>query len=396
MKKSFGNGFILGIIVTCGIVSVCKFATDFVMSTTWGKTIKYQLIDTRENKLDLLKQYIDEYYIEDTNQEELNDGAYAGYIAALGDPYSTYYTKKENEDLMMKSEGEYCGIGVIVAQDPETKAISVVDVYDNTPAKKAGMKSEDILYKVADEFVDGKELDTVISKIKGEVGTTVKIIVYRQSEDKYIDMEVERAVITIPTIEYKMLDKDKKIGYIRILQFDGNTDEAFSSALEKLKNQGMKSVIFDVRNNPGGRYDTVCNMLDELLPEGTIVYTVDKHGNKQEEKSDARCLDMPMVVLINGNSASASEIFSGAIQDYKAGTIVGTQSFGKGIVQGVFELGDGTAIKLTTSKYYTPNGINIHGKGITPDVIVGEDGEELSNNTQSLDSQLDKALDLLK
>lgn len=394
-KKTFGNGFILGLVAAIGLAVAGKAVATFCETTPFGRTVEYKLHKDVENKINLLQDYVDQYYLDEVDEEALKEGAYAGYIEAINDPYSTYYTKQEYEDLLESSSGEYCGIGVAVTQDTETKLITVVMVYDDTPAQKAGMKNEDILYKVEGEEIAGEEVDNVVTKIKGQEGTTVKITVYRPSTKEYIDMEVERATIVMPTIEYKMLDEENKIGYIQISQFDANTDEIFSDAMNDLMEQGMKSVVFDVRNNPGGIYDTVCNMLDELLPEGTLVYTLDKNGNKEEEKSDENCIDIPMVVLINGNSASASEIFAGAIQDFEAGTIVGTQSFGKGVVQSVFSLEDGTALKLTISKYYTPNGVNIHGKGITPDVEVEaaevEDGED-----EVSDPQMEKALEILR
>ena len=213
---------------------------------------------------------------------------------------------------------------------------------------------------------------------------------YRTSEKEYIDLEITRDKVDVPTVEHKMLDKSKGIGYIQITQFEEVTYDQFKEALDDLKKQGMKSVIFDLRNNPGGLYDTVCEMLDDLLPEGTLVYTKDKDGNKQEKKSDANFLDMPMVVLQNENSASASEIFAGAIQDFRAGKIVGTQSFGKGIVQSIIPLSDGSAVKLTVEKYYTPKGVNIHGKGITPDVKV-----EISKGGKK-DNQLQKAIEVIE
>ena len=221
--------------------------------------------------------------------------------------------------------------------------------------------------------------------MKGEKGTTVDITVYRESEKKYIDFTITRDQVNEPTVEYKMLDKKKKIGYIQISQFEEVTYDQFTKALDDLKKQGMKAVIFDVRSNPGGLYEIVCKMLDEILPEGNLVSTKDKYGNEEKQTSDSKCLGMPMVVLQNKDSASASEIFAGAIQDFNAGKIVGTQSFGKGIVQTILPLSDGSAVKLTVQDYYTPSGKNIHGKGITPDVEA-----ELEENATS-DTQLEKA-----
>ncbi len=353
-----------------------------------------KVTEATDAKLELLQKYIETFYLE-TNEEkadkeDLENGIYKGYVNALNDPYSQYYTKEEYDDLMESTSGEYKGIGVVVSQNDETGVITMISVYDNTPAKEAGLQDGDILYKVEGEEVTGIDIDKVVGQIRGEEGTTVHIEVYRESTKEYKEFDVERRTIEVPTVYSEMLDDEKKIGYVRVAQFDSNTDEIFSKKMKELRDQGMKSVVFDLRNNPGGNYDTVCNMLDELLPEGTVVYTLDKSGKKEIETSDAACIDIPMVVLMNENSASASEIFAGAIQDYKAGKIVGTQSFGKGIVQSIFSLPDGSAIKLTVSKYYTPNGTNIHKKGITPDVKVED------NKDTEQDEQLDEALKQLE
>lgn len=384
MKKECIKGYIAGVL-TVVILGGAVLAGKTYIKTEYKESIGAAV----EDKLDYLKEYIDAYYLDDTDVEKMEDGIYKGLVNSLGDPYSAYFTKDEYNDIIESQSGEYCGIGVAVTKEADSGLIRVVTVYDGTPAKEAGIKENDILYKVKGKEVTGSELDKVVAEIKGSEGTTVDITVYRSSNSKYIDMKVERRTIEVPTISYKMLDNDKKIGYIQITQFDENTDEQFSDAMADLKKKGMKSVIFDVRNNPGGLYDTVCNMLDELLPEGTLVYTLDKYGKKEEKTSDAKCLDIPMAVLINGDSASASEIFAGAIQDFGAGKIIGTQSFGKGIVQSLFSLNDGSAIKLTISKYYTPKGVNIHGKGITPDIKVEAGSDEKK------DPQLDRAVEEL-
>lgn len=214
--------------------------------------------------------------------------------------------------------------------------------------------------------------------------------VYRASQKKDIDLKIVRGEINVPTVSYKILDKKHKVGYVQITQFEEVTYEQFARAIADLKKQGMKAVVFDIRDNPGGLYDTVCKVLDDLLPEGTIVYTKDKYGTEEKKTSNAKCLNIPMVVLQNGNSASASEIFAGAIQDFGVGKIVGEQSFGKGIVQSIFSFDDGSAVKLTIEKYYTPNGKNIHGKGITPDVKIKPDSKS------DKDVQLEKAKEIAK
>lgn len=386
-KTKFLPGFLTGAFVML-IVAICVgFGINAIKTETGSKiTISSEV----SGKLDFLKDVIDLKYLEKTDEKTLEENIYKGLLQGLNDPYSVYYTKDEYDALKEETSGSYCGIGALVSQNADTGVITAINVFKGSPAEKAGMKNGDIIFKVEDKEVTGEDLNNVVAKMKGEKDTKVKINVYRTSEKEYIDLEVTRDKVDVPTVEHKMLDKSKGIGYIQITQFEEVTYDQFKEALDDLKKQGMKSVIFDLRNNPGGLYDTVCEMLDDLLPEGTLVYTKDKDGNKQEKKSDANFLDMPMVVLQNENSASASEIFAGAIQDFGAGKIVGTQSFGKGIVQSIIPLSDGSAVKLTVEKYYTPKGVNIHGKGITPDVKV-----EISKDGKK-DNQLQKAIEVIE
>lgn len=386
-KTKFLPGFLTGAFVML-IVAICVgFGINAIKTETGSKTT---ISSEVSGKLDFLKDVIDLKYLEKTDEKTLEENIYKGLLQGLNDPYSVYYTKDEYDALKEETSGSYCGIGALVSQNADTGVITAINVFKGSPAEKAGMKNGDIIFKVEDKEVTGEDLNNVVAKMKGEKDTKVKINVYRTSEKEYIDLEVTRDKVDVPTVEHKMLDKSKGIGYIQITQFEEVTYDQFKEALDDLKKQGMKSVIFDLRNNPGGLYDTVCEMLDDLLPEGTLVYTKDKDGNKQEKKSDANFLDMPMVVLQNENSASASEIFAGAIQDFGAGKIVGTQSFGKGIVQSIIPLSDGSAVKLTVEKYYTPKGVNIHGKGITPDVKV-----EISKDGKK-DNQLQKAIEVIE
>lgn len=386
-KTKFLPGFLTGAFVML-IVAICVgIGINAVKTETGSKTT---ISSEVSGKLDFLKEVIDLKYLEKTDEKTLEENIYKGLLQGLNDPYSVYYTKDEYDALKEETSGSYCGIGALVSQNADTGVITAINVFKGSPAEKAGMKNGDIIFKVEDKEVTGEDLNNVVAKMKGEKDTKVKINVYRTSEKEYIDLKITRDKVDVPTVEHKMLDKSKGIGYIQITQFEEVTYDQFKEALDDLKKQGMKSVIFDLRNNPGGLYDTVCEMLDDLLPEGTLVYTKDKDGKKQEKKSDANFLDMPMVVLQNENSASASEIFAGAIQDFGAGKIVGTQSFGKGIVQSIIPLSDGSAVKLTVEKYYTPKGVNIHGKGITPDVKV-----EISKDGKK-DNQLQKAIEVME
>ena len=394
-KTRFIPGFLLGMLATFvvagGIIAGMIFSdVDINIKSISEKNSETSVSEGAAKKLKTLEAVIDAYYLNEIKPEDLEEGIYKGLLSGLKDPYSVYYTAEEYKELIESTEGVYYGIGSLVSQDMKTGTVTATRVFKNSPAMKAGMKRGDIIYKVDEKEVTGQELEKIVAKMKGKENTEVKITVYRASEKKYIDLVIKRGKVEVPTIEYKMLDKKKGIGYIQIVEFEEVTYDQFSNALKALKKQGMKSVVFDVRDNPGGIYQTVCRMLDDILPDGTLVYTKDKYGNEEKQTSDKRALNMPIAVLQNENSASAAEIFAGAIQDFNAGKIVGTQSFGKGIVQTVLPLNDGSAIKLTIEDYYTPSGKNIHGKGITPDVKVE------STDNDKRDIQLEKAVEILK
>lgn len=349
------------------------------------------------NKISVLESIIDTYYLGDVDDETLADGIYKGLLESLDDPYSCYYTAEEYAQLMESSNGIYGGIGATVSQDVKTGVMTIVKPFVNGPAYKAGVLPNDIIYKVNGEDVTNKDLSEVVSRMKGEEGTEVTLTVIREGEDDPMDFVIKRGKIEVPTVEYKMLENN--IGYISVAEFDKVTSSQYRSALEDLEQQGMKSLVVDLRNNPGGRLETVVDMLDRMLPKGLIVYQEDKSGNRDEEtSSNKEQFTKPLAVLINGNSASASEIFAGAIQDYGTGTIIGTTSFGKGIVQSIIPLNDGTAVKVTVSKYFTPNGRNIHGSGIEPDIEVELDSEVTNKVVIEYeeDAQLQKAVEVLK
>lgn len=387
-KKSFLQGALCGalaILLIAGLVSCGLRAGSLGVSS--GNRFQ----DT-DKKMSVLKGLIDENYLGEVDTEKLEEGIYKGFISGLSDPYSVYYDEEETRMLLETTEGEYDGIGAVLSQDIKTGIVTLVQIYDGSPAMEAGLKDNDILYKVEDLEVTGKDLTEVVSHIKGKKGTQVHLTVYRGDDREEITVTAVRNTIEAQTIKYEMLED--QIGYVSVTEFDLVTYKQYEQALEDLKSQGMKGLVVDLRNNPGGNLSTVCEMLDLMLPEGLIVYTEDKNGNRQETKSDAeRQFELPLTVLMNGNSASASEIYAGAIQDYGVGTIVGTQSYGKGVVQQIFDLKDGTCVKLTIAEYFTPEGRNINGKGITPDVEVEyEENEE----DPEADNQLDRAVEVLK
>lgn len=379
-KKIFLQGALFGALIVlsgAGVVSCGKRLSENAST---------------DEKLSVLKGLIDENYIGETDEEALEEGIYKGYIQGLEDPYSVYYDEEETKDLYETTEGEYSGIGAVLSQNMDSGVITLVQIYEDSPADKAGLKDNDILTKVGDMEVTGMDLSEVVTYIKGEKGTDVDLTVLRGEEAEEITVTATRDTVEAQTVEYEMLED--QIGYLSVTEFDSVTYDQYKEALDALTKQGMEGLVVDLRNNPGGNLNTVCDMLDLVLPEGTIVYTEDKDGNRETATSDdEHQIDVPMAVLVNGNSASASEIYAGAIQDYGIGTIVGTQTYGKGVVQQIFDLGDGTSVKLTIAEYYTPNGRNIDGEGITPDVEVEYEADE---SNPEADNQLEEAVDVLK
>lgn len=348
------------------------------------------------SKMELLMQLIDQYYMYDISVDDMRTGAYKGLLEGLGDPYTCFYTKEEFDALMESTTGTYYGIGAVVQQNLKTMYITIVKPYVDGPAYNAGMLPGDIIYMVDDVDVTGMDINNVVAMMKGPEGTKVKVTVVRDGVADPVDLYITRAKIEIETIEYEMLEND--IGYILISGFEEPTPKQFKEAINDLQKQGMKGLVLDLRDNGGGLLDAVVEMLDYILPKGMIVYTEDKYGNREEYKgTDKDVLELPMTVLINGNSASAAEIFAAAMQDYKAATLIGTTSFGKGIVQTILPLTDGTAVKITISRYFTPNGVCIHGEGVTPDIEV-ELNEELRQMVvipKDQDNQLEIAVNLV-
>jgi len=390
MKKSGLKVILICILIIAGILmSGCNSANENGTAANEEETLvsasSVEELEDRYDevlkKLKALEQIIDEYYLfqDDVDIDAQIEGIYAGYINGLDEPYTTYFTAEEYKSVLESTQGTYSGIGVMVSQNVNTGVITVVKAFENGPGYEAGIRKDDILYKVGGEEVTGVDISEVVAKIKGEEGTTVELTIYRQSENKYIDMTVERRIVETPTVEYEM--KENNIGYIQVVQFEEVTLEQFNLAIEDLQSQGMQGLIVDVRDNPGGLLTTVCDMLDRLLPEGLLVYTLDRDGNKDEKFADnEEVLDIPMVVLVNENSASASEIFAAALQDYEWATIMGTTTFGKGIVQVIIPLQDGSAVKVTTSEYFSPNGNSIHELGVTPNIEVEFDNEADEDN----------------
>lgn len=406
-RTGFGSGmfvgFLLGVLllgigVTVGAHVYTSSTNQYLIISPSGikQTAKSDILTNKTvKKIDELMSYIDLYYNDDYDEEDIRNAIYAGTLEGLGDPYSVYYTADEYKDMQINTSGNYYGIGAALSQDAKTKEVTISKVYEGTPAEEAGLKDGDQIIKVNDTESTSKELSALVQEIRGEEGTTVHLQVYRASNNKTFEIDVERKNVELPSITSKMLDGG--IGYIQISEFQSKTDEQFKSALADLKKQGMKSLIVDVRSNPGGLINAASNILDQILPEGTVVYTEDKYGKREDYTSDSNCLDCPIAVLVNENSASASEIFAGAIKDYNYGTLIGTKTFGKGIVQTVFPLEDGDAVKITTAKYYTPKGNYIHEVGIEPDIELTYkySGPEDEAYDMKYDNQVQKAIEVL-
>ena len=343
-------------------------------------------------KVDVIEDTIHQYFLEETSRSDLENGIYTGMLEALDDPYSTYYSAEELKELQMSTEGIYYGIGAYISKAVTDEFCIISGVIENTPAQEADLRDGDIIYEVDGVLTQGMDTTEVVSLIKGEEGTQVVLTLIREGEDDYLEIPVERRKIESPTVSNEMLENG--IGYIEITEFDEVTEDQFAEALAECKGNGMKALILDLRSNPGGNLSTVCEISRMVLPKGLIVYTEDKYGEKDEYTCDGlRQLQVPAVVLVNGYSASASEILAGAMKDHGIATIMGTTTFGKGIVQRVISLSDGSAVKLTVSKYYTPNGNDIHEKGIEPDVVVEFDADAYYN--EGVDNQLQEAINYL-
>lgn len=344
-----------------------------------------------------IEALIDQYYLEETDHEAMESYLYKGLVAGLGDPYSGYYTPEELKSVNESTEGEYRGIGVVMQQDVTTGEVTATRCYEGAPGAEAGMLPGDIIYKVNGETTADKELSEVVKSIKSSDSETVNLEIIREGNSEHLNLDIQLRPVEIPMIAYEMLEDH--IGYIQIYEFAEVTAPQYLAAYEELENQGMERLIVDLRNNPGGLLTSVCSVLDHILPEGLVVYTEDKYGDRKEYTCDGKNeLQIPLAVLVNGNSASASEIFAGAVQDYGIGKLVGTTTYGKGIVQQIIPLKDGSAVKLTISKYYTPKGRSIHETGLEPDVEIDleESLKQKVTVEKNEDNQLQKAIEVLQ
>lgn len=400
--KSFAIGLVSGLVVcifltVIGINIYARMSNEYLVIGGGGKekVEDVELLDDETvDKINEITKKMELYYYEDYDEDEIRNGLLHGLVEGIGDPYSVYYTKEEYEDLSIKTTGTYYGIGAGLRQDPKTMQVTVSKVYKGTPAEESGLLKDDVILYVDDIDATSMELSKLVLNIRGEEGTSVHLKVYRESTAETLEFDVERRNVELPSVESQVLEDG--IGYIQISEFQKNTAEQFDTHLKGLMQQGVKGIVVDLRDNPGGLLGAVTEILDELLPEGLIVYTEDKYGKRDEYNSDENGIDIPMVVLVNENSASASEIFAGAVKDHGYAKIVGTTTYGKGIVQTILKLGDKDALKITTAKYFTPNGNYIHGVGIEPDIEIEYEVPENKVYNQETDNQLKKAVEVLK
>ncbi|HQE65861.1 MAG TPA: S41 family peptidase [Bacillota bacterium] len=384
------------------LVIVTAFGT-FVVTNTIAISLGNKVVIAQKDfeaiksmdKLMGLKEYIKSNYVEGAEDNKLIEGAIKGMFESLGDPYSVYMTKEEFKNFNESTKGSYGGIGVIVSRS-EDGYVTVVAPIEDTPGEKAGLKTNDKIIKVDDKDIVGIDLEEAVALMKGKKGTKVTLTVMRDNVREPKVFVITREEIILKTVKSNIMENN--IGYIRISMFDEDTGSEFKKALKELTSKNMKGLILDLRQNPGGFINQCVDVADELLDEGLVVYTEDKEKKREDYKSGKGKLEVPFVVLIDEGSASASEIVSGAVKDRKAGLLIGVKTFGKGLVQSIEQLKDGSGIKLTTQKYYTPNGISINKIGIQPDIEVKAlEAEEGQNPEDVKDVQLERAVaELLK
>ena len=382
--KKTVKGFIAGVAVTLAAIAVflaCYIKLPFNYDASSPQSL------ASYKKIDEVLDVIDRYYMGDTDEQLLTDYMFLGLVSGLEDPYSTYFTEEQYEQLSTAQQGHYTGIGVSIAASSEDGEIEVVEVTADGPAAEAGIQTGDRIRSVNGTDVTGMVTSEVSAMIQNAESDDIELLIYRPETEEEFEVTVTRGLLDSVSAWGGIIEDT--IGYISIGSFTGVTAEQFTEMLEELEEKSVQSLIIDLRGNGGGLVSAACDCLRELIPEGVLVYTEDNTGNRDEYTSErGNEIDIPIAVLVNEETASASEIFAGALQDYGIATIVGTQTYGKGIIQDVFRLNDGSVIRLTVSHYYTPNGNNIHEVGITPDVVV-----EYDENAET-DTQLEAAIDL--
>jgi carboxyl-terminal processing protease len=354
---------------------------------------RLKAFEERYSKVDQLRSFIEKNYYLPTDDINFEEGLIDGLFGALDDPYSTYMNLDEYKAYNEQQQGSFGGIGISV-EPGKDNIITVVSPIEDTPAERAGILTGDKILLVNGIEVSGERFEQAVRMMRGEPGTDVILTLFRENVGQF-EVPITRAIITVKSVKSRILENTDGIGYIRITTFDDKVYEEFVSQYLQLVNQGAKSLVIDLRNNPGGSLNQCVAIADYILGEQMIVYTKDNQGKQENYRSDRKKIDLPLAVLVNGGSASASEIVTGAIKDGKAGTIIGTTTFGKGLVQTVRPLRDGDGLKLTIAQYFTPNGDYIHGVGITPDIIV-EQTSPIDPQDDTTDEQLQMAISVLQ
>lgn len=407
MKKTFWKGMITGLLLGAAFC-LCLV---FLLLGGWIPCFSSQPLNLlkADFKLRSIESLIEQYFLYNTDSDEMEEALYKGLLSSLGDPYSVYYTTAEYQEVARRNAGSYCGIGIQVSQNTETMEITVVTVYAGSPAFDAGIQEGDILKSVDGTELNGIELNQAVTEyIQGKEGTELSLTIFRPESGETLTYQMQRREVEVPSVEYQLLEN--QIGYLQILSFDTATVGQYQTAINALQESGMESLIIDLRGNGGGILDSAVKILADILPDGVLVYTEDKNGNGERFYSengqllytdswngkrngfpieDTSQLDLPIAVLVNENTASAAELFAQAMKDYNWGYIIGTKTFGKGIVQSYFTLADGSAVKLTSSSYYTKSGVSIHKNGVVPDLLLSSEDDEK-------DLQLEEAVSCLQ
>ncbi|MCI8825627.1 MAG: S41 family peptidase [Lachnospiraceae bacterium] len=406
-RPAYWRGLMTGFLICAFLALVMMVSVNTIVKKKSNQP--YKVIDTSgsqatiddiESKLSSLEELVNQYYYY-TDKVDMNviaDQIYRAYMSGLKDKYAAYYTKDEMTQRMESVNGSYCGIGAVVSQN-DNKEVIVIQPYENSPAEQAGLKQGDIILSIDGTSLAGMTLDEAVSLVKGEEGSSAVFKVKR--EENEFEVDIVRKQVAVPTVTSEM--KEGNVGYVYISSFELTTVDQFTQAVDKLIEDGAKGIVFDLRNNGGGALDAVIDMLDYLLPEGLLMYVEDKYDNRQNYTSDKECVnqEIPMAVLINDKSASASEVFTGALQDYERAKIFGTKSYGKGVVQNLIPLSDGSGIKMTIAEYFTPKGRNFDGNGIDPDETVDLPTEEEAYDERGVlkegyDTQLNRAVEYIK
>ena len=387
---------IIIVIITTSLItafSTYQYLRNNVLAIRKGNNTSFEGL---EYTLSQFRTELENKYIGEINDEKLIDGALKGYVNALGDPYTTYYTKKEMKEIMEETNGNFVGIGIYMTENIKENVIMVIKPIENSPAEKAGILPGDIITKINDVEYTGDKLEEASNKIRGEEGTKVKLEIYRNGETK--EFEITRKKVVISHITTKVLEDN--IGYIAISDFDGDCANEFKTKYKELEKKGITKLIIDIRNNGGGIVDKSLEIANTMIEKGsTLLITKDKKNNEDITKATENpIINMPVVVLTNEYSASASEILAGALKDNNKATLVGTKTYGKGIIQELNKLSDGSGLKVTVSEYYTPNHTAINKIGITPDVEVelSDEAKKQLNLEEKDDNQLQKAIEILK